>query len=265
MDEKIYFPHNVDFRGRAYPMPPHLNHMGDDLCRGLLKFYDRKPLGENGLRWLKIHISNLCGFDKASLEDRLKYTETHIESVVASANDPLTNRWWLKADKPWQTLAACFELKAALDLDDPTTYLSDLPVHQDGSCNGLQHYAALGGDTWGASAVNLVPSDKPGDVYSEVARGVQKRVDEDAEKGLAEALLMKTRINRKLVKQTVMTNTYGVTRIGARDQIASRLKEARVNEDRSTALTDDQLKKCALYTTGKVFESMADMFQGISF
>jgi DNA-directed RNA polymerase len=28
-----YFPHNLDFRGRAYPIPPHLNHMGSDMSR----------------------------------------------------------------------------------------------------------------------------------------------------------------------------------------------------------------------------------------
>lgn len=32
---------------------------------------------------------------------------------------------------------------------------------QDGSCNGLQHYAALGLDLPGGTAVNLAPADKP--------------------------------------------------------------------------------------------------------
>jgi len=40
-------------------------------------------------------------------------------------------------------------------------YVSRVPVHQDGSCNGLQHYAALGRDLTGGYAVNLCPSDKP--------------------------------------------------------------------------------------------------------
>eukprot|EP00961_Rhodomonas_salina_P118328 1592539-Rhodomonas_salina.1 len=35
----FYFAHNLDFRGRAYPIPPHLNHLGSDICRGLLKLY----------------------------------------------------------------------------------------------------------------------------------------------------------------------------------------------------------------------------------
>lgn len=35
-----------------------------------------------------------------------------------------------------------------------------LTVHQDGSCNGLQHYAALGGDAVAAEQVNLTPSPR---------------------------------------------------------------------------------------------------------
>ena len=45
MDDVFYLPHNLDFRGRAYPLPPHLNHMGNDLSRGLLLFAKAKPLG----------------------------------------------------------------------------------------------------------------------------------------------------------------------------------------------------------------------------
>jgi DNA-directed RNA polymerase len=36
LDDVIYFPYNFDFRGRAYPIPPHLNHMGSDIARALL-------------------------------------------------------------------------------------------------------------------------------------------------------------------------------------------------------------------------------------
>ena len=54
----------------------------------------------------------------------------------------------------------CFDLHAASASDDPTAYLSCLPVHQDGSCNGLQHYAALARDVQGAQQVNLTPDDR---------------------------------------------------------------------------------------------------------
>lgn len=78
-------------------------------------------------------------------------------------------RWWQKSEEPWQTLAACFEIAEALKSPNPAEYVSKFPVHQDGSCNGLQHYAALGRDQHGAESVNLSPSACPQDVYSSIA------------------------------------------------------------------------------------------------
>lgn len=88
----FYQPHNLDFRGRAYPIPPHLNHIGDDLSRGLLLFAEKKPLGERGMRWLKIHIANLYGYDKASFDERLLWAEEHLEDIFDSAEKPLEVR-----------------------------------------------------------------------------------------------------------------------------------------------------------------------------
>jgi DNA-directed RNA polymerase len=115
-------------------------------------------------------------------------------------------------------------MKKALSLKNPEKFVSFLPIHQDGTCNGLQHYAALGGDIMGAQQVNLLPSDRPQDVYAGVARLVTKRLEEDAAAGnkLAQSLVGK--ISRKVVKQTVMTSVYGVTYIGARAQIANAIK-----------------------------------------
>lgn len=92
LDDVFYFPHNMDFRGRAYPVPPHLNHIGDDLSRSLLKFSETKPLGESGLRWLKIHLSNLFGFDKASFTERVDFTMSHMDDIYDSAEKPLDVR-----------------------------------------------------------------------------------------------------------------------------------------------------------------------------
>ncbi|XP_057809698.1 DNA-directed RNA polymerase 2A-like [Salvia miltiorrhiza] len=86
------------------------------------------------------------------------------------ADRPLEGeRWWLKAEDPFQCLAACINLAEALRSPSPETIISHIPVHQDGSCNGLQHYAALGKDKPGAAAVNLVAGEKPADVYSGIA------------------------------------------------------------------------------------------------
>lgn len=54
----------MDFRGRVYPCPPHLNHLGSDLARSILIFGMGKPLGPTGLDWLKMHCINLTGMTK---------------------------------------------------------------------------------------------------------------------------------------------------------------------------------------------------------
>lgn len=48
----------MDFRGRVYPCPPHLNHLGSDMARSLLCFAKGEPLGSNGLNWLKVSSKN---------------------------------------------------------------------------------------------------------------------------------------------------------------------------------------------------------------
>lgn len=200
--------------------------MGDDLSRGLLRFAATKPLGERGFRWLKIHLANLYGFDKADFDERVEWVHERLEDIKDSAHNPLTGRrWWMKADDPWQCLSVCFELTAALESGDPLSFHSSLPVHQDGTCNGLQHYAAMGGDSQGAAQVNLAPVDRPSDVYTYVGKKVEKLVDEDAKNGNVYAIALQGKITRKVVKQTVMTTVYGVTFVGARDQLHRQLTD----------------------------------------
>ncbi|KAK6466029.1 mitochondrial DNA-directed RNA polymerase [Scheffersomyces coipomensis] len=255
--ERIFFPHNVDFRGRAYPISPHFNHLGNDLTRSLFLFWEGKELGEVGLRWLKIQLANVYGVDKAPFDERVEFVEKNLENVFESATNPYKpNSWWHKAEKPWQALGVCFELNKAYKLDDPTKFVSHIPIHQDGTCNGLQHYAALGGDFEGAKQVNLVPADRPQDVYKYVASLVQKRVDEEADSGNKYAVFLKDKINRKVVKQTVMTNVYGVTFVGASAQIKKQIDHYFPKDG------EEDPSEYARYLTLHVFASIRELFEG---
>ena len=132
-EEGFYYPHNLDFRGRAYPMHPYLNHLGSDVCRGILEFAEGRPLGKSGLRWLKIHLANLYagGVDKLSYDGRISFTENHLDDIFDSADQPLEGRrWWLGAEDPFQCLAACINLSEALRSPSPETAISHTPVHQ---------------------------------------------------------------------------------------------------------------------------------------
>lgn len=259
-EECFYYPHNLDFRGRAYPLHPHLNHLGSDMCRGLLEFAEGRALRRTGLRWLKIQLANLYanGVDKLSFDDRVAFVEKNMENVLDSAKRPLEgSRWWLAAEDPFQCLATCMEISKALSSSDVEAFISHLPVHQDGSCNGLQHYAALGRDVLGAESVNLTAQPKPADVYTGIAvrvKGLLEKAFE--EESLSEkARQLHSQVDRKLVKQTVMTSVYGVTFIGARGQILSRLQE------RSTNIQDEtQAFSLSCYAAKTTLDALGEMF-----
>lgn len=256
INDTFYLPHNMDFRGRAYPIPPHLSPVGDDLSRGLLTFAERKPLGDVRLKWLQIHLANVYGYDKMSFAERARFAQDHEADIFDSADHPLDGKkWWLQAEDPWQCLATCFELSAALRSPDPTLYESSLPIHQDGTCNGMQHYAALGGDVRGAKAVNLENADRPADIYTGVADIVNRVIEEDRKNGVPVAQLITGQLGRKVVKQTVMTTVYGVTFIGARDQIARQLLAR-------GGIPREHLFSVSTYVAKAVLGCIGDLFRG---
>lgn len=202
----------------------------------------------------------------------------HPESV------PLMQKW-LRQDKPFVCAQVTIEYARALEHYDHygsfESFLSGVPVHADGSCNGFQHYTALTRDRKGAVFVNLVPSDRPQDVYGGVVDHVKKTIERIVQTNvvpwwlhtptalqrhpkimayiqqhghrweplppLVESLLTyselasfrETHIGflkdahflvlhglvvRKLLKQPIMTQVYGVTFRGAREQIERALK-----------------------------------------
>ncbi|KAI2808518.1 hypothetical protein BLOT_006463 [Blomia tropicalis] len=254
-DQIFWFPINTDFRSRVYPIPPNFNHLGSDLSRALLLFAKGKPLGEQGLKWLKIHLINLTGLKKRySTEDRLAYCDEVLDLIFDSADKPFDGqRWWMQSDEKWQTLACCIELTNAIRSGDPANYVSHIPIHQDGSCNGLQHYAALGRDLLGAKSVNLFPDELPQDVYSDVAKLVELEIEKDCANNLEIANVVKGFISRKIVKQTVMTYVYGVTKYGAKLQVLKRLKE-------DSKFPENHKTTASLYISEKILLSIQKMF-----
>lgn len=219
----IWFPHGLDFRGRVYPLAVTGVHpQADDAGKALLDFAHGLPLGKSGAYWLAVHIANLFGVDKVSFADRVQWTYDHAAQLIDSALNPLDgDRFWTTADSPWMALAAAFEFAEFLDKGE--TYVSHLPIPLDGSNSGLQHFSALLRDPEGAAAVNLVPSTAPNDVYDEVARRAQQRVDGDNDP--AAAVWKGGRVTRKIAKRPTMTYVYSATRYGVQAMILETLRE----------------------------------------
>ncbi|KAH9500201.1 hypothetical protein Btru_077470 [Bulinus truncatus] len=255
-DEIFWFPHSLDFRGRTYPLPPHFNHLGSDNVRGMLLFAKGKPLGDKGYDWLKIHLVNLTGYKKrCSNQERLEFANSIMDLILDSADNPMTGeKWWQNADEPWQALACCMEIAKIERYEGrKEEYICHFPVHQDGSCNGLQHYAALGRDQAGAESVNLYPFDVPKDVYSDVVELVEKIRLKDAEEGNEIAKVLDGFVKRKVIKQTIMTTVYGVTRYGAKAQIHRQLKDLK-------EFPIDHAWPASIYLTHTTFSCLREMF-----
>ncbi len=209
----FFYVYQTDFRGRVYATASGLNPQGTDQSKGLIEFAEGKPLGAEGFHWFMVNGANKLGYDKASYDDRVAYMYDNAAKWLAAGSDPIANRGvWTSADKPFQFLAWCMEFCDAMDMDDHRDFVSHLPVGLDGSCNGLQHFSAMLRDSVGGSAVNLVPSDLPADIYQRVADVCYAKLKASDDPAAQNWLwLLGDSMPRSLAKAPVMTLPYGST------------------------------------------------------
>ena len=228
---RIFMPYQLDFRGRIYAIPA-FNPQGPDHMKSLLRFSNGKPLGDNGARWLAMHGANVAGNDKCDLEGRVQWVLDNEEQIIACATDPYSNKGWYgfigeqEIDSPWQFLAFAMEWKGYRE--EGESFISKIPVALDGSCSGLQHFSAMLRDSIGGAAVNLVPADKPQDVYGLVAGKVNLTLqgivtsapfpEGDHTQTYAQQWL-DFGVSRKTTKRPVMTLAYGSRQFGFNGQI----------------------------------------------
>ena len=184
-----------DFRGRRYPATAYFNEQGTDASRGMLLREDLLEIGEQGYFWLLISVaSNWAGesgiegykTDKIPLNDRVIWSLDNEEILLSYAEQPKVHQGWMQADKPWQFLAGCIELKKIrlweAEGNATDEYKSHLECFVDGTNNGSQHLSALTRDEITAPHVNLVPSDFPGDLYKYVADHVWEKINNEVDK-----------------------------------------------------------------------------------
>ncbi len=263
---RLYFPFQLDYRGRAYSLVSAPSPQGGDAARALLEFADGKALGP-GLRpegWLAVHLANMHGQDKVSFEAREDWVRAHdgpirdLARLVDPAAGPVAARLaalapaaralWAEAEEPWQFLAACREWARR----GVPGFVSRLPIALDGSASGYQHLSALARDRAGAEATNLIDHQDPRDLYRAVADALRPVIEADAAAGDARAVAWldpatgrATRVTRRAIKRSVMTIPYGVTRRTQQRQILEYL-EATVPD------APDTLWGAADYLAGKL-------------
>jgi DNA-directed RNA polymerase, mitochondrial len=258
--EALYFPHVLDWRGRMYPIPTLVTPQENDLGKALLEFANGSALGEQGAYWLAVHGANTFGVDKLPFDDRKAWVAANEQQILLAASDPLVHRWWADADSPFQFLAFCLDWadfvahKAAGGA--PEEYVSSLPVGWDGSCNGLQNFSAMLRDPVGGASTNLIPSDRPSDIYATVAKVASGIVERDAAAGEVNANYWLGKVDRQMAKRPTMTLPYGATKYGFKDQLRTELKDRKHKAGGIPYITGDEFL-CAKYL-GTVMEQALD-------
>jgi DNA-directed RNA polymerase len=230
---QFHFVHHVDSRGRVYPVGSYIQPQGEDTFRALLEFGEQKAIGtQEAVDFLALHGSqcasreriltdlNIQNRQSPTFNERVLWIKNNSKNIVACADDPLEELWWrdVARGSEFQFLAFCFAWREYAKKG--LTAQIRLPVHVDGSCNGLQHIAALTGDLELARAVNLMPSTKanvPHDIYLEVSNGVldffENSTSDDAiHADLCDLINQHPNIlNRNAAKKVVMIIPYGAS------------------------------------------------------
>ena len=236
-EEALYFPTFIDWRGRLY-FRSALNPQSNDCVKGVLEFSKGKPLGADGLFWLKVHVANSCGYDKHSPELKAKWCDENWFMIQDFINNPLE----VDAPEPetaFTLLQAGLALQEALELANPSTYVCHVPVAMDATCSGLQHLSALTRDEVGGLYTNLIDNgaDEKSDIYVAVAEQATKDLSEYTSDDKALELYWSDKvITRKFSKNPVMTKVYGSVLLGTIDDLAMNMADAGFDiiKDRAT-------------------------------
>ncbi len=210
----FYCPWSFDYRGRAYPIPAFLTPQTDDFGKSLIRFADESTVTPEAEDWLAFQCATTYGLDKATMAERLSWTNENIPLITRVATEPIDNIGdWEAAEEPWQFLAACDEYYHCIIIK--SKLCTGLCVATDATCSGLQILAGLARDKKTAQLVNVVPADRPQDAYKVVADISKNNIPKKLQKVW----------DRKCVKRTVMTIPYNAKPFSNRTYIRDALKE----------------------------------------
>jgi DNA-directed RNA polymerase len=261
---KLWFPMQLDFRGRMYYSTECLHPQGNDLARGLLTFGESKTLKtDQDFSWFLINGANKFGMDKESFAVRLQWVDENFEKIRKCAEDPYSETWWTSADKPWQFLAWCFEYWR-FHTRTTEDFETNLPCGIDSTNNGLQILSLLGRDLKTAILTNVVPSESngPNDIYRTVLNRVTDHLKQSNDE-LSQQLLESGLVRRSVIKVPVMAMPYGIKPHGTLESIDAEFKRISFNEPQTYSKLPDNVRRNAALLLGNVIrEVIGDLLNG---
>ena len=176
LGQHFYFVWRYDSRGRSYSSGYDLNLQSNEYGKAMLSLHKKELITPHGLPNLYISIANLAGKDKLTWAKRMDW---------ASKQD-LDNIKW---EKPILGRKAVRALRDTQE-GKPTGYVMSL----DATSSGIQIMAVISGCRETAKYVNCINPNVRYDLYTEVAKMMNKELSE--------------RVPRPIIKEVTMTHFY---------------------------------------------------------
>lgn len=223
-EDRFWIPWSFDFRTRMYPISV-LNPQSAQYINGMMMFADGHPLDDRSEYWLAVHLATTRGFSKETFEGRVSWVRGNLQEVTQVATDPLGRGrvyWTEQADEPWLYLAACKEYYDCYIAK--TKSETHILCGIDATASGLQILGGLIGDTSTCRLVNVLPTEKPSDLYQAV---IDKAIDLMKNDRPRRRNLMLDQLTRKVAKAPVMTLAYGSTEWTRKNQVYQAITSVR--------------------------------------
>ena len=174
LGKHFYFVWRYDSRGRSYSSGYHLNLQNNEYGKALLSLHKKELITQ--LPNLYISIANLAGKDKLTWSKRIDWvSKQDIDNI--KWKKPILGRKAIRALK--DTIAG-----------KPTGYTMSI----DATSSGIQIMAVISGCRETARYVNCINPNVRYDLYTEVAKMMNKELSE--------------RVPREVVKEVTMTHFY---------------------------------------------------------
>ena len=239
-DNTLNFTYTLDSRSRVYAATPYLNPQDSDIAKSILMYSEKKVLSSEVLM---VVTANHAGVDKLSFEDRIKWVDDNINTIIGIGEDPFSAESiaFIKANdiheeskSKWQFLACCREwYNIYMWTEEGNTidsYKTNLVCALDATCSALQIATIISRDEALASYVNLIETDKPGDIYKLSGEQLQDEVRKlpiaELTPGLQQILDHPS--IRKVAKRPQMVADYSGTMKGMKEMTYQERKQNKI-------------------------------------
>lgn len=238
----FYLNTHADWRGRLYTHCFYISYQGSEISSALLQFWNGEPLTETGLNIFYAFGASIFSTDnnKNNEEYRINWVKNN-KSKILNMNPEFIR----EAESPVSFAAFCLEMRK---LEENRNVEIKMPVFIDATCSGIQHIAALIGDTELATKVNLIPNivkhhNKPDDIYQSLVDPINNAINEYGRNNSEFNALSNLYLTRKELKQPIMTLNYNVSVFGMKEQLYNSLKVTKsITENEVFSANEQNLK-----------------------